>query len=168
MTTVDDYIDVRSQLDDYKQVLCPECGVKQWFRHHNPSYGNENWRCEKCGERETKSLEYPCPECDTRMQLDGDAFVCHNKDCETVTVAFDQELVLDRLSSDTFPKRAHKPGVLMGKCPLCGESNSVNGGPDGELTCDECDDFYAGQYSDEWYCYGIWMRNKDTIRVNEP
>jgi hypothetical protein len=98
------------------------------------------------------------------MILNDGAFSCNNVDCGHTDTAVNVEALRTRLSSDAYPEFAHKPGVLMGSCPVCGESSSVNGGPDGELECDECD-FYAGQYQDSWYCYAIWMRNKEKIRV---
>ena len=165
----DGYVDARELLDGFDRRMCPQCGTEEWLKHlEKKRWRTDQWNCQSCGSYYEDALEYACPKCDIRMAVDGDEFVCHNVECPVAGVEFDKEAVLGRLASDAYPKRAHKPGVLMGKCPLCGDSSGVNGGPDGELECDECNDFYAGQYSDAWYCYGIWMRDRDRIRVNAP
>jgi len=168
MSELSNYTDVRELHSDFEQRLCPECGTQEWFKHlERKEWRTDQWNCQDCGSYYEDVLEYPCPVCDIRMVLDGNAFMCKNESCSVYDVGFDKEAVLTRLSSDSYPKHAHKPGVLMGVCPLCGHPSGVNGGPDGELKCDECNDFYAGQYQDSWYCYGIWKVSPELIRVNE-
>jgi len=164
-----DYTDARKLHPDYEQRICPECGTTEWFKHlEKDRWATDQWNCQTCGSYYEDVLEYPCPACDIRMVRDGNYFECQDSGCEFDAVKIDVEKLLKRLSSDSYPDLAHKPGVLMGECPLCGTKDSVNGGPDGELECDECENFYAGQYQDSWYCYAIWMDNRNEIRVNKP
>jgi len=168
MTQLDDYTDVRELHEDYEQRICPECGTQEWFKHfERKRWRTDQWNCQNCGSYYEDVLEHPCPSCDIRMVVNDNCFVCRNENCEWDRSQFDRQMALDRLSSNDYPKHAHKPGVLMGECPLCGNSTSVNGGPDGELKCDECGDFHAGQYQDSWFCYSIWMQRPGIIRVNE-
>jgi uncharacterized protein (DUF983 family) len=165
MTTVDDYTDAREMIDGFEKERCRECGQVEWFKRlDREGWLKTQWNCQNCGAYLECSLEYPCTECGVALEWDHNRFVCNNVDCPVQYKEVNSEAIYARLTSDTYPERAHKPGVLMGECPSCGESNSVNGGPDGELECDECD-FYAGQYQDSWYCYAIWMREKNKIRV---
>jgi len=169
MRQLDDYIDVRHQLPRFERRICPDHGAEAWFKHKDAKrWRTDQWNCQECGSYFEHTLEYPCPRCDIRMVYDSGSFHCKNPVCQEGALDVDSNNLLSRLSSDSYPEHAHKPGVLGGTCPLCGENYAVNGGPDGELECDECGDFYAGQYSDEWYCYAIWMRDPEKIRVNPP
>lgn len=163
MITVDDYIDARELDDEYKQIHCPECGVERWFKHSAYDYGEEYWRCVECNSRSEQVLEYSCPICDTRMIKDGPTFMCQNEGCGFVDVEVGSDTLIDRLSDDAFPFGGKNMKHL--ECPLCGE-RSILSGPDGELQCDECNNFHVGQYQDEWYCYAIWMQEPELIRVN--
>jgi len=98
------------------------------------------------------------------MILENNQFECRNETCGHDTTEIDRETLLDRLSGDSHFQKGY-PSVLWGDCPICNADSSVDGGPDGELVCGECD-FYAGQYSAAWFCYAIWMREPDKIRVN--
>lgn len=160
-----DYTDARTLSADHERHLCPECGVGRWFKHHDPRYDRAHWTCERCSAWLKRTLEYPCPECDVRMVRDGDAFVCRVRDCHYDEDWIDRDALIDRLSSDAFMVRG-MPGVMAGDCPVCGADNGIDGGPDGELECSECHDFYAGRYSGQWFCYAIWLRDADRIRVN--
>jgi rubrerythrin len=163
MSGLSDYTDAREHLDGFKQEICPDCGTREWFKHKSrTNWSVDQWNCQNCGRYLQDTLEYPCPDCGTRMIVDGSEWACQH--CER-RERFDKGGVLSRLSSDSYPENVHKPGVLMGNCPVCHEIGSVNGGPDGELACDECNEFYAHQYGDAWYAYGIWMQDKDAIRV---
>lgn len=166
MSSVDDYIDARTLLDDYQQMLCPEvtCGQERWFKYRQHRYERNTWVCESCGKRRHHVLEYPCPECDVRLDIAGQSAFCHNPDCEVDEIEFPKSELIDRLSAEHDARGM--PRALMGLCPVCGADHSVNGDPDGALVCRECDDFYAGRYSDSWYCYAIWMQEPDKIRVN--
>ena len=81
-------------------------------------------------------------------------------------LAFRDQLVaeLDRIvDGDVFPPSAGKPGVLRGECPVCGEEAGVMGDPDGALVCESCGEFYAYQYSDEWYAYAEWVADGPAV-----
>lgn len=161
------YIDVRRELADYERKICPECGTEEWFKQlEKKRWRTDQWNCENCGSYYEDLLEYPCPECDIRMVLDGPTFMCRNEDCPVVDIDIDREGLIDRLSSDDYMVRG-MPGVWVGECPVCNEDGAINGGPDGELECRENNDFYAGRYSDVWFCYAIWLEDEDKIRVNE-
>lgn len=166
MSELDEYTDARELTDDHKEILCAACGIERWFQLYTYRSERDRWRCETCNEQWRSILEYPCPDCDTRMCLEDGDFQCNNQACENDGVEIDTDELIDRLSGDDHFVQG-MPGVMMGNCPVCGDSSSVNGGPDGELECRECPDFYAGRYSDEWYCYAIWMENPDIIRVRD-
>ena len=147
--------------------------------HPDTSAGNRTHPCLRCNGTGTReyidfgrigprwehppTLEHPCPRCGAWYTVTDAAlrcWFCHHEQ------PFDRrEWCLDRLTSDTYPERAHKPGVLMGTCPVCDTATSVNGGPDGELVCGECSEFYAGQYSTEWWLYPLWNSRLDTAVV---
>jgi DNA-directed RNA polymerase subunit M/transcription elongation factor TFIIS len=161
MTELADYTDARALHPDYRDELCPACGTERWFKYlGRDGWITSQWNCQTCGAYLHDVLEHPCPDCGTRMHVDGATFVCAA--CNRVE-DFPKGDVLSRLSSDAYPARAHKPGVMAADCPLCDDGH-VNGGADGELTCTECG-FYAGQYSDSWYCFGLWLESPDRIRV---
>lgn len=161
---VDDYTDARTLLPEYEQHRCPDCGTIKWFNYSEPPYDRPYWRCESCSTRLHETLEYPCPECDVRLAFDDELAVCNNAVCENDGVEIDKSGLIDQLSAERDTRGM--PRALLGDCPVCGADHSVNGGPDGELVCRECDGFYAGRYSDEWYCYAIWMCDPVQIRVN--
>lgn len=158
------YVDARELSTEHGWKLCPECGVSRWFRHRENDYERDYEYCHVCGNHRRHDLEHPCPECKTRMIFEDEYLWCHNEECALEWIEYDRSKLVDRLSSDTYAVRG-KPGVMMGECPFCGADHGVGGGPDGELECDECRDFYAGQYSDAWFCYAIWMRDPERIRV---
>lgn len=170
--TTDDYVDLRDILDGYERRICPECGTEEWFEHKNRErWKTDQWNCWQCGSYYEDILEYPCPECDIRMVLDNDTFECRNVECDFTHALIDKSGLIDALSSDDFMVRG-MPGVWAGDCPVCGAEHGIDGGPDGELTCSECNDFYAGQYSDVWFCYALWkhgwQEDRERIRVNPP
>jgi len=163
---VEEYVDARELLSDHEQHICPDCGVVRWFKRHQTDYDRDPWwSCQQCGERLYHTLEYPCPKCDVRLQFESGAFVCRNQTCDVDSIDVDRDELIDRLSGDSHMVQG-MPGVLMGECPLCG-AKSVNGTPDGDVACDNCSDFYGGQYLTEWYCYAVWVNNPEQIRVNE-
>lgn len=162
------YIDLRDKHPDYKQQICPNCGVERWFKHSDRGHWvTDQWNCQFCGKYLEATLEYPCPECDIRMVLDGWRFKCRNETCGFNDKSINREELINRLSSDDFTVNG-MPGIWAGDCPICEAEHGIDGGPDGELECSECHEFYAGQYSGEWFCYAIWLDNPDTIRVNPP
>jgi len=161
MTDLSDYHDAREGHPDFARHTCPTCGVGRWFKRLDKTHWRtEQWNCRACGSYLHDVLELPCPDCGTRMQTDGGQFRCAACDA---AVSFPKAKILNRFSGIGFPDRVHKPGSLGGDCPLC-DDGRVNGGPDGELTCSGCD-FYAGQYSSAWYCYGIWLESPAEVRV---
>lgn len=166
----DDYNDIREHLEGYEVRICPDCGSVSWFKHlEEKRWRTDQWNCSNCGSYYEDILEYPCPDCNLRMVYEDGQFVCNSVLCtRDGPVDVNHEALLNRLTSRDYPEMAHKPGVLLGECPICGDKTSVNGGPDGGLECGECGDFYAGQYSDPWYCYAIWINSPGEIRVNEP
>jgi len=166
MSSVDDYIDARELLDDYQRMLCPEaeCGQERWFKYREHQHERNWWVCEDCGNRRHHILEYPCPECGVRLDIAGNMAFCQNPDCAFDEMEFPKSELIDRLSEEHDTRGM--PRVLGGTCPVCGDEHSVNGDPDGDLICRECSDFYAGRYSDSWYCYAIWMQEPESIRVN--
>jgi len=165
MTELADYTDARELIPEFEQHRCPYCGTMEWFKQtesrHDP---RDYWYCQSCSNTLMDYLEYPCPECDIRMIRVQERFECRNETCGFDHETYEMDTLIDRLSSNDYAVRG-KPGVLMGKCPLCHDSHGINGGPDGELECSNCNGFYAAQYSDTWYCYAIWMKEPDTIRV---
>lgn len=166
MTELQAYTDARELVSGFEKHLCPHCGVIRWFKHQENDYERDYWYCQTCGNWLRDQLEYPCPECDTRMILDGWHFECRNERCSHTTTAINRENLVDRLSCGDYMVDG-MPGIRVGDCPICGEEHSVNGGPDGELECRDNNDFYAGRYSDQWFCYAIWMDEPETIRVND-
>lgn len=164
------YTDARALLDAYHREVCPECGVERWFKRLD----RDHWpvaqhNCQTCGRYLRETLEWPCPECGTRMLKERrePAFKCHVEACDHDVSTFDKDAVLDRIISGDYGPNVLKPGVIMGRCPVCDSRRSVNGGPDGELECDECGKFYAGQFMDGWWAYGLWLRDPERIRVTE-
>jgi hypothetical protein len=166
MSELDQYVDARSLLHDYRRAVCPsaECGVDRWFRYSDPPYDDPYWVCETCGEHEHDTLELPCPECNTRLDIAGPEAFCNVESCSYDSRSIPKSELIDRLSGE-FEARGMARG-LMGECPVCGERMSVSGDPDGTLQCSECENFYAGRFSDTWYCYAIWMNTPECIRVN--
>jgi len=161
MTTLSDYLDIGELHPDYRRDPCPDCGEERWFKHlDRDGWVTSQWNCQTCGAYLHEVLEYPCPDCGTRMDVDGGKFVCAVCDH---AYPFPKAKILRRLSSDSYPERAHKPGVMAAECPLC-EDGRVNGDPDGAVVCSECD-FYAGQYMTPWYCYGLWLEDPERVRV---
>lgn len=166
MSELEDYVDARDLLDDYQRMLCPEaeCGQERWFRLRKHQHERDWWVCEACASRRNHVLEYPCPECDVRLDIAGPMAFCQNPACAFDEMDFPKSKLIDRLSEKHDTRGM--PRTLMGTCPVCGENYGVNGDPDGALICRECDDFYAGRYSDSWYCYAIWMQEPEQIRVH--
>lgn len=164
--SVNDYDDVRELLPEYERRLCPRSGEMEWTKPTDYDHSDHGPVCERHGTYLRKTLEVPCPECGTRMLApttpeDGTVWECAVCD---IRIDRPADELTDRLSSDTFPVRG-KPGVMWGECPVCGGEDTVNGGPDGELECEECH-FYAGQYSDQWFAYAHWMNDEMDVRVN--
>lgn len=158
--SVDDYVDVRSLLADYRRGLCPYCGIERWLKR----WDDTEWRCQSCGRRKTHVLEMPCPDCGTRMLEDGDEWRC--RVCETTRPLPRSELV-DALTGTGYPEGSGKPGVLFGPCPCCDSEDDVNG-VGGDLECRACGEFYAGQFMVEWFAYAVWMQGDDRIRLGTP
>lgn len=109
------------------------------------------------------AVEVPCPTCGARMDEDG-----HDWRCPICgdTRDLNPEWYIERLTDDAYPDGSGKAGVLMGECPACGAERGVNGGPDGELECDECHGFYAPRFSSEWFAYADWLSHNDYAVVN--
>jgi len=165
MSGLENYTDARELLDEYLQAPCPECGTIKWFKETETTTEPRTYRyCESCSTILKHVLEYPCPECGIRMVREKGHFYCKDQDCTFDRISIDTDELVDRLSGNDHFVRG-MPGVLMGECPVCHDSSSVNGGPDGGLECSECTGFYAGQYSDQWLCYAIWMETPGKIRV---
>lgn len=153
-----EYVDVRELIPGYDRHVCPTSGEVEWFK---PT--DNGPICWDHRDYLRRQIEVPCPVCDTRMVGDGEAWVCHH--CGTERER-DKEGLIDRLSTDVHATRG-MAGVLMGECPICGSDTGVNGDPDGCLICQDCVDFYAGRFSDEWYAYAHWMRGEMDVRINE-
>jgi len=158
MNTLKDYTDLRELAHGYTQQICANCGTETWFQLFD-----EDWRCTECHREPTYVLEYPCPECGTRLEYER-GFQCNYCGAEP-EFQKEQSEYITTLSDGEY--RKGYPGVLMGECPICGDETSVNGGPDGELMCNECNDFYAGQYSTLWYTYAHWLEWPSDIEVRE-
>lgn len=157
MAELDSYIDIRRLLPGFEQNICPTSGDKEWMKPGK--YGPVCWYH---GDYMRRVIEVPCPECDTRMVGDGDVWEC--RQCGT-TRERDTETLVDRLSTNAHFTRG-MAGVLMGECPVCGSDSGVNGDPDGALECQDCNGFYAGRYSDQWYAYAHWMQDEMDVRVH--
>ena len=167
--SVDDYVDVRDIHPDFKRDTCYRCGEERVFKRGKYDY-EMVWNCQTCNRRQNHRIEIPCWECGSPLRQLSKGTECAVCGYEN---RLDKDAIINRLSSDMFAFRG-KPGVLMGECPFCGDETSVNGGPDGELVCDNdpthdftgrtC--FYAGQYSDEWFAYGQWLLRKDRVDVH--
>jgi RecJ-like exonuclease len=125
---------------------CPHCdGIGKIETYEPPRFENA---------RLPHAVEVPCPTCAARMRV-GDGWEC---DICGTTRPFDADALHDRIVDDrTFAPSVNKPGMLCGECPVCDAATSVVGDPDGALVCDSCGEFYAYQYSDEWYAYAEWV-----------
>ena len=108
---------------------------------------------------EEMSLEVPCHTCGCRMDVDGSEFECPF--CAD-TLQFAREYCIEEMSGSSYPPMSGKPGVFGGECPECGVDD-VNGGPDGEVFCSSCSQFYAGQYSTEWFAYVLWNQGDRNV-----
>lgn len=161
---VGQYIDARELLPEYERRLCPRSGEEEWTKPTNYKHSDHGPVCEPHSSYINETLEVPCPECGTRMLAPGHEDVW---ECSVCNLSIDRptEKLVDRLTTDSHFQRG-MAGVLMGECPVCGEENSVNGNPDGDLVCDECHDFYAGRFSAKWYAYAHWMAGEMDVRVN--
>lgn len=154
-----EYVDVRSLLPDYHRDVCPDCGQPRWFQERDWD-GQPAWVCRECSNPKHQPLEIPCPDCETRMVGEGDAWVC--RVCET-RVERDREALIDRLTG-TYEVPGYDRGAF-GPCPLCETRHAVRCGPDGERTCDECDELYLARFSDDWFAYAVWLESPESVRV---
>lgn len=165
-----EYVDLRHSIDGYKQELCPACGVERWFKHlDRETWATDQWNCQTCGTYLEQTLELPCPECHTRMVMDDShttvRFRCRvNHDHPTID-EYDRGELIDQMTAEY-----EAAGYAYGRfemCPVCNERSILNG-PDGERSCDECGQFYAGRFMEQWFLYAIWKNEPQRIRVNQP
>lgn len=163
-TPINQYVDARELLPDYERRLCPDCGSVQWTKPTNYDHSDHGPVCENCHSYIRETLEVPCPECDNRMRAPGHEDIW---DCAVCDKTFDRpkETLIDRLSGRSHVARGMPGACFNGECPVCGE-NDVKGDPDGDLYCDHCRNFHAGQYSAKWYAYAHWMKGERDVRVN--
>jgi ribosomal protein L37AE/L43A len=160
----DRYVDARTLLRDYKLRVCPQSGEKEWTKPTASEHTDYGPVCIEHGTYVNQTLEVPCPECGTRMLAPNNKDVWECSYCDT-TIERPTDTLVDRLSTDSHSQRG-MAGLLMGRCPVCGAERAVNGDPDGDLYCDECQDFHANRFSATWYAYAHWLHDEMNVRVN--
>jgi len=168
MPALEDYVDVRDFLPGFERRVCPDCGGSHYFQHHTTGHG-DYWRCLNCRKRYEHVIEVVCPACDTRMVTDDDHWRCRR--CGD-TREFDRGGLIAEMTGH-YAAAGHDCGRWT-TCPVCHAGRSVMCDPDGARFCDECGDFYAGRFSDEWFAYATYVSRKkgwgdgvqDWIRVN--
>lgn len=138
---------------------CPRCDGSGQIQTYNPARFDGIWA------HTPAAVEVPCLTCGARMDADDNS-------CEWVcpicgdTRGHSPGWHVERLTDDAYPEGSGKPGVHMGECPVCGDGSSVNGTPDGDLECDECGEFFAAQFTSEWYAYSNWETDNGWAVVN--
>lgn len=167
-----EYIDARELHPEYDRKDCPHCGETRWFKYVTPNDRWDDldpyWNCLTCRKRFDRELWVACPDCDGRMVAERDPERWHCRVCGGER-PLDRTALIERMSTD------YRTGYIESeRCPVCGERFGVWADPDGAAICRECEDFYAGQYSDfgtdaEWLTRrGLGGRHEapDWIRVD--
>jgi len=156
MPDLSDYLDLRENSPDHKQLLCPECGTERWFKRDAMG----DWRCSECNAEQTHDLQHTCRNCYCRMVGDGNEWVCQV--CGRVDERDTDALIA--VMSDNHERRRGYESVPWHDCPVCGGKHSIICDPDGARICEECD-FYAGRFMDRWYALAEWRQDHDAVEV---
>lgn len=153
------YVDVRELTPGFERDVCANCGDERWFKYIELDRDPDYWLCTDCRRNREDPVEYPCPDCDARMHMGSNGWECHVCGRE---VDADKDALIERLTAEY-----ESPGMARSmylECPVCTDT-SIMCDPDGTLICEECDRFYAGRFTDEWFAYSVWMKSPYATRI---